>query len=159
MPEHVLRVRDPLRWAPVVVLLVGLLATALAAYQLASSEAEKDEARFRTAVQLRQDGIRDRMDTQVAMLRGVAGFITNAQVTRDEFQLYVKTLRLEENFPGVLGIGFAQRIPPGGLAAFERAASHDFVGFHVWPDTPREKVLRRRVPRAARPAQPHRHRL
>ncbi len=128
----------PLRWLPLLVLFIGLFTTAVSTYLLARSEADKDHARFINAVQQRRDDIRDRMSTQIAMLRGVAGYLAaNKHVERDEFRLYVRSLDLDKNYPGILGIGFSRRVRAAEREAFEAEQGRSFPGFHIWPAAPR----------------------
>ena len=137
---HLRRLRR-LEWAPLIVLLAGLLATALVTWQLSRSEAEKDGARFLNAVQQRHDNIQDRMNTHIAMLQGVAGYLTaNRYVERGEFQTYAEALELERRHPGVLGIGYSRRLKPDERAAVEiEMRQQGFADFKIWPDTQRDE--------------------
>ena len=62
--------------------------------------------------------IQDRLNTYAMILRGGSAlFAARENVSREEWRAYVKTLHADQNVPGVQGIGFAQLIPPGRLAA------------------------------------------
>src|SRR5690606_8704268 len=75
------------------------------------------------------------------MLRGVAGYMTaNESIRRYEFKAYVDALNLPENYPGVLGIGYSQRLAPESVAALEQLQRRQgYADYKVWPDTPREE--------------------
>jgi PAS domain S-box-containing protein len=137
---HLQRLRR-LEWAPIIVLLAGLLATALVTWQLSRSEAEKDGARFLNAVQQRHDNIQDRTNTHIAMLQGVAGYLTaNQYVDRGEFQTYAEALELERRHPGVLGIGYSRRLTPDEREAVEiEVRQQGFADFKIWPDGQRDE--------------------
>jgi len=130
-----------LRWVPFIVLLLGLLATVGVTWLFATVEADKDRARFASAVQQQHDAITERLNTHIAMLRGVAGYMTaNESIRRYEFKAYVDALNLPENYPGVLGIGYSQRLAPESVAALEQLQRRQgYADYKVWPDTPREE--------------------
>lgn len=122
---------------PLVVLAVGLSATAWVAYQLASVAQERDRASFERHVQREQNAIISRMETYVALLRGTAGrLVSDEETTAAEFRRYVDRLLLRDRYPGLLGIGFSQRVPEGGEAALlEEMRAQGMVDFRVWPDS------------------------
>ena len=107
-----------LKWArlgyalPFLVLAIGLLIT----YQL-WKQAQQDAARvlqteFDFRVRETGNRVEQRMATYKQVLRGVAGlFAASVNVERNEFHDYIAKLRLEENYPGIQGIGFAQVVP------------------------------------------------
>lgn len=68
-------------------------------------------------------------------LRGARGlFNASENVTMEEFRDYVKSLRLEDNFPGVHGVGFSEIVPEGQKG--QRLAAMRKRGFSsgaVWP--------------------------
>lgn len=54
-----------------------------------------------------------RMHSNEQILRGGAGlFNTNNEVSREQWRRYVSTLKLEENYPGIQGVGFSKWITP-----------------------------------------------
>lgn len=53
-----------------------------------------------------------RVLAQEEILRGASGlFVAFASVGRNEFRDYIATLHLDENYPGILGIGYAHIVP------------------------------------------------
>jgi signal transduction histidine kinase/type II secretory pathway pseudopilin PulG len=128
--------------APLLVLLLSLLCTAGVTGFLAHTARQRDEARFRNAVQSTSDRVEARLETYAAMLRSAAAlFSTQHEVTREEFSRYVAWLDVRRRYPGVQGIGFSARVPPGERAAFEARVREDagFEDFRIWPDVPREE--------------------
>ena len=69
------------------------------------------------------------------LLLGTAGlFAASEEVTRDEFHAYVESLGLEERFPGIHGIGYAQYLPPAVKEAHEQAVRKSgFPDYAIWP--------------------------
>ncbi len=68
------------------------------------------------------------------LLGGVGLFKADGNTTRQAWHAYVKALRLERDYPGIQGFGFALHIPPGGLAAHIRAIrAQGFPDYTVTP--------------------------
>ena len=97
--------RLPLPW---IALIVGLLATLAAALLMARAEEDRRRARFSGLVESSVGAVRSRMLVQLTLLRGAAGFLNASdRVTRTDFKAYIDRLRLQLNYPGVLGIGYS----------------------------------------------------
>jgi signal transduction histidine kinase len=111
-------------YAPYLVLAATLLLSALAAWFLADSERAHRRARFDNAVQGTHDRLETRLNTQITLLRGVAGlFAASDTVTRQDFHQYVSRLSLPSRYPGIQGIGFSPRVaPPEGANGVPRVA-------------------------------------
>jgi diguanylate cyclase (GGDEF)-like protein len=106
------------KWFPLsqslslLVLAVSLFAT----YQLwkeARDSAEQAlQSDFDFLVRESNRRIEQRMLTYEQVLRGTAGlFAASKNVTRRDFHAYVNALRLDENYPGIQGIGFSRLVP------------------------------------------------
>jgi signal transduction histidine kinase len=127
--------------APLLVFGLALLVTAMLLVSVTRSVQERDRAAFEGEVARTTDSVRERIDTTITLLRGAAGLFAGSQeVTRGEFHAYVEQLRLRERYPGILGMGFSERIEPAALARTEGVLrAQGLPGFHVWPDGPREE--------------------
>lgn len=101
--------------APVLALVVGLLMSFAAAYQVSRVATAKDQERFDYTVALAEDGLSARLNTYVAMLQAGAGFLNanGGQVDRDSFRRFVERLQLADRYPGIQGIGYSVRLPVG----------------------------------------------
>jgi CHASE1-domain containing sensor protein len=56
--------------------------------------------------------IEQRMETYEQVLQGAKGlFAASISVERDEFHAYISTLRLEQDYPGIQGVGFSLIVP------------------------------------------------
>jgi signal transduction histidine kinase len=134
--------RPTSRTLPFLVLLVALLITLLSTVSFAAGARANDQLRFEREVQQTQTSIAARLDTYTTILRGVAGlFAASDGVTRAEFRAYVERLGLRERYPGVQGIGFSRRVPPGqedALTASIRAQG--LADFEIWPPGPRDEL-------------------
>ena len=98
-------------WLPYIVLGGTLLLTVFSSDYAAISARARDQLQFENAVQRTQDEIKNRLETYTALLRSGSGlFAATGQVTRSQFQAYVNRLGLRQRYPGMQGIGYAQRI-------------------------------------------------
>jgi diguanylate cyclase len=79
--------------------------------------------------------IEQRMQAYEQVLRGAAGlFAAKSNVTRDSFRTYFQTLRLEQNYPGFQGIGYALLVPPALKEKHIRAVrSEGFPDYTIRP--------------------------
>jgi CHASE1-domain containing sensor protein len=102
---------------PVLVFLLGLIATVAAATLVARTEAGRRQARFEGLVNSVAAAVESRMLSQLTLLRGAAGlFNASDDVSREEFQAYVSRLRLQRNSSGCRGTSWppgARPFPPG----------------------------------------------
>ncbi|MDQ3557260.1 MAG: CHASE domain-containing protein [Gemmatimonadota bacterium] len=128
-------------WTPWLILAASLLLTAAAAAFVHLNAEARDQARFENAVRATEDRVAARLDAYVALLRGGSGlFAASGEVTRSEFREYVARLGVEEQYPGVQGIGFSLRIPAAerdSLVAAVRAERPDFA---IQPANPRPEI-------------------
>jgi signal transduction histidine kinase len=127
--------------APLLVFGLALLVTAMLLASVTRSVQERDRAAFEGEADRTTDSVRERVDTTVTLLRGAAGLFAGSQeVQRDEFRAYIEQLRLRERYPGILGIGYSERIAPEALERTESALrAQGLPGFRVWPDYPRDE--------------------
>ena len=72
-----------------------------------------------------------RIESYALVLVSGSGFFGGSDnVSRDEWQTFVGTLDIENNFPGIGGIGYIEYVPEGGVADFlatVRESNQDFV--------------------------------
>jgi len=129
------------QWLPfaqsvsLLVLAVSLLTT----YQLwrdaYQQSAQLARADFDYLVSETNRRIEQRMLTYEQVLQGFVGlFGAQKNVTRDEFHLYYEALRLEDNYPGIQGIGYAALIPPAVKESHITAVrSEGFPNYAITP--------------------------
>jgi len=129
-------------WLPplqVSVLVLAVTTVLLAA--VGHSIETKDRAAFDSEATRTTEAVRERLDTTITLLRGATGlFAGSVHVKREEFGAYVGELRLRERYPGVLGIGFSERIAPQDLGRrLSEIRAGGLPGFGIWPSHPREE--------------------
>ena len=125
------------RSLPLAVLLLCLLVTVTVTWALERAERMRERAALDAEVSGIVSAVQARMGSQLTLLRGVGGFVrATPQMNGEQFRDYVERLRLDQHYPGVLGVGFAEfarsRAEMSGISS--RAAAGGVPGFHHWPD-------------------------
>ncbi len=80
--------------------------------------------------------VHQRMLAYKQVLRGGVGLFNSSQmVSREEWRKYVKTLKIDENYPGIQGMGFSRRILSAEKDAhIRKIRSEGFSGYNIWPE-------------------------
>lgn len=127
------------RYSPWVLAGLMLLASATLTWflwQAARSEAaEIHRNAFQASASELTHRLEQRMATYEQVLRGAQGlFLASEDVTRREFSEYVRALRLDENYPGMQGLGLAEVIAPENMPAHVDGVRREgFPNYMVWP--------------------------
>jgi signal transduction histidine kinase/CheY-like chemotaxis protein len=127
---------------PYLILLLGFCFTLLVYHYFSKLTLEQDRISFDRSVQEIQDSVTSRIDTSIALLRAGTGlFAASDSVEANEFEQFVEQIKLEQNYPGVLGIGFSMYFPAQKKADVIAEMHRQHInGFHVWPeDSPRSE--------------------
>ncbi|MBO0749480.1 MAG: CHASE domain-containing protein, partial [Porphyrobacter sp.] len=102
-------------------LLVGAI-TALGVYAIERSESQRAEAQLHSEADAVASALERRANASSAYLRAGAALIaTLDQVPAPLFRRFVSELRLDADYRGAEGIGWAAIVPPGKVAAFNAA--------------------------------------
>lgn len=136
------RMKLPIRrpWIPYIILVISLLITVLATIYVTRATEDLDRLRFESAVQQTQNSIDNRIETYVALLRGGAGLMaTTDTISADEFRLFVERLRLQERYPGIQGIGYAERVRADDKETYIESARETISNFTIRPDGDRQE--------------------
>lgn len=134
----------PRRYLPLLLAALTLLLALAATFILwsnAENIAEQNlRAEFDFEVRDQILRIERRMGIYEQVLRGTAGFLRGSkEVSRDEYRSYIDTLKLNEYFPGIQGIGLAEIIKPAEIS--EHIASvrkEGFPDYIIWPESERD---------------------
>lgn len=128
------------KW-PWLITLVGILASLLLYQWLSDKQVLMQQASFERRADNVINGIQRRLDGNVQVLHGVRGLIvSSSHVSRSQFKSFYESLQIEELYPGIQGIGFAQWIAPSNLSKHvEGIRAEGFPSYKVWPETIREQ--------------------
>lgn len=124
---------------PHIILLISILTTMLATYYVAMTVEENDQIRFENEIQETEENIDKRLDAYIALLRGTAGlFAASEFVTKEEFKSFVERLRLDQNYPGIQGLGYAPKITAGNFEPHLFATQLENPAYRIYPFGERE---------------------
>ena len=114
------------RFVALAVALLGICVAVAAGLWLQRQNDAQASADFeRSAARVAQI-IETRMRQPIYGLRGAGGvYAASKKVHRSEFRAYVESRDLPQEFPGVRGFGFIQRVPRSALPAFVAAEQAD----------------------------------
>ncbi len=124
------------RWLAWLVLVLALAATAWGWHFARASGARVAHSQFEARVDDVVSAIRGRLTAYEQTLRGGAALFgaDRGRVSRRQWRAYVGHLNIEQNYPGILGLGYAQVFAAGEQARREaRVRRQGFPDFHVWP--------------------------
>lgn len=127
------------RW-PFAVLIVMIVLTGVAYTSDVRQQREIVQRRFDNRAAEIEQAITDRMDAYTEVLRGGLGlFYASDKVRREEWRRYIATLSVDEVWPGIQGIGYAEFVRPEERAAYEQSIrAEGFPDFAIKPPGPRE---------------------
>ena len=95
-----------------IVLVVGVTLSLILAWATQGQIQEKNQLLFETASKEITLKVKSRMDAyRQTLYAGKSYFDASNEVTKEEWRLFVKALRINENFPGIQGLGFSKVIP------------------------------------------------
>jgi PAS domain S-box-containing protein len=123
------------RLLPAIVFLAGM-ALALVAWKMVDlQEQGRRRAVFGQEVERIVENMTRRLENNRNALRaGVGLFAASIEVDRAEWRQFVEGIEFEERYPGLLALGFVERIPAGELGRHEaRIRAEGFPGYGIWP--------------------------
>ena len=97
---------------PGLVYILGLLLTWITVSNIRQQETSKILSEFRIRANELAAGLERRLTYNGEILQGVAGLLASSDhVSRDEFQRYIRQLKLSVYYPGIQSIGYSTLIP------------------------------------------------
>ncbi len=119
----------------ITVLSLMLVLTGMLWQQTIGSTEKQANIRFQSDAHRLNDTIDGKLSASLRALEGARGlFAASQQVDRDEWKAYVDNLGLSQNYPGVLGFGFAQMVPAAEKEAhIARIRSEGYPSYTIFP--------------------------
>jgi PAS domain S-box-containing protein len=111
------------------------------AYRYADeSVKEKERLHFEAATKQAAMLVQNRMDAYRQILyAGAALFDSSASVERDKWRSFVKALKIDQNFPGIQGVGFSEVVYPKDKAKhIARIKAEGFADYSIRPEGERD---------------------
>lgn len=121
------------------VLLVCLVVTGFL-WQIATHEANREQKKeFNLRVRETVDRIERRMKVYAQVLRGAQGLVAASEtIDRKQFRVYVESLHIQENYPGIQGIGVSLIVPEKSRAAHIAGVRRQgYPQYTIWPEIER----------------------
>ncbi len=125
--------RSPIPW---VALSAALALTAAGWAGLEHSRYDDARLQFERRTQTAEAAVRTRMLSYEQILRSGAARIASSSpaISRRDFREFINHLQLEERFPGIQAIGYAERVKPAEIAAHEkRVRAEGIADYEVRP--------------------------
>lgn len=125
---------------PGIVFFICLMVTIFISSIINNISNQQINAEFEEDVYDVNDSIEDRLGLYANVLRGGRGlFDASNSVSRDEWKMYSNSLRLQSDYPGIQGIGYATVVLPEELDSFENSVREEgFSDFKVTPEYERD---------------------
>lgn len=123
-----------------VALLLGLLCTGLAAWEVKTTSEARAVKDFSFVTDHITTTVKERLTTYALMLRGGAAlFNASTEITRQEWDQYVSKLQLSQAMPGISGINFTLQISPAELEQhIAQVRATGLTDYHISPSEPRD---------------------
>jgi diguanylate cyclase (GGDEF)-like protein len=115
--------RSPIPW---VALSATLALTAAGWFGIEHSRQEESRSQFERRTETAETAVRARMASYEQVLRSAVALIaSDTNVSRREWHDFIGHLGLDERFPGIQAVGYAERVKPEGLAVHLRRVRSD----------------------------------
>jgi CHASE1-domain containing sensor protein len=126
---------------PWVVLLISLLASAAAWYMTNHFIMSRGKIEFQRRIDDIKSSLLQRMGNYEQILYGGRGlFAVTKRIGRDQWREYVENIQVQQRYPGILGVGFAERVPANQKVAHEnRIRSEGFLKYEIFPSGNRKE--------------------
>ena len=125
---------------PVIVLIAGVLVSVLSALATRQQNQARDQLRLQLVTERIQADASERLGKYVSLARSAVGFFeaSNLDVSADQFRRFWAAAKLESNFPGILALGYIEKVPAAEKNAFEAKHRQRIPSFHIYPAGPRD---------------------
>jgi CHASE1-domain containing sensor protein len=126
---------------PIASLLLMLLPLGLTFYlwkAATENDFQRGTAKFESLTIESEKALQNRVSSYASALLGAAGFVQGSnEVSRAEWRTYVETIGLDDNFPGISGIGWIQPVAADGMEKYLADTRADGApGFQPHPSVP-----------------------
>ncbi len=142
MREFLMNFENRLRrwWLAVIVVVLGLILTAMAAVFMKISVEKVAQGDFTAHCNEIYQAISNRLDDHARiLLSGVALFNSSDAVTREKWRVFNRIQQVDKQLPGIQGIGFSLLIPRAELAGhIQTIRSEGFPDYKVKPEGDRD---------------------
>ncbi len=127
-------------WIAWLMLIISLFITLIATIYVKNEIDKKNEIEFRYECKEIASKIELRLHAHAQLLHnGAAFFSTSDTVSREDWKQFIEKSKIDLNLPGILGTGFALRIPKDKLSEhIQEVRNNGFPEYVVWPENERD---------------------
>ncbi len=125
-------------------IIVGVFVTISVTLYVSAQTSRLAQDNFNNQVEDIQDGIGDALNLYKTVLVGGKGLYASSEfVSKEEWKSYIDNLDLEENYPGVLAVGYAEYVRGADITEFTSIiqAEGSYSDFMVYPEGSREEYV------------------
>ena len=127
-------------WISFAILIIGIVLTIIIANNSKKSHQATEKREFELVCNEIKTKITTRLHAHAQLLRsGSSFFAASDSVARTDWKLFTQNSRMDENLPGILGIGYAVIINKNQLQKhIQQIRKEGFPDYTVWPQGNRE---------------------
>lgn len=128
------------RYVPGLVLTIGIALTIIATTVAYRQTVDSERLRLEVITERIKGDATEQLGTYVSLVRSAVGFFeaSNLRVSPDQFRRFLAAIELEHEFPGILALGFVEKVPASQREAYLAEQRKRIPDFHIFPDTARD---------------------
>lgn len=128
------------RHVPALVLAIGIALSVVSSMVAYYQAEDRERLRLKLIIERIKSDTTEQLGTYVSLVRSAVGFFeaSNLNVSPEQFRRFLATIELEKDYPGVLAMGYIEKVPAARRAAFEAEQRKRTPDFRIFPDTPRD---------------------
>jgi signal transduction histidine kinase/ActR/RegA family two-component response regulator len=129
-------------WVPFALLSAGIALSIAAGRYVAANERARAEAQFSTEAREAAQQIQSRIESYLEVVRASGALLrASNEIPASEFRAFVAALRLNDRYPGLVGIGFAARASRRQLPGLLRGLRLEGSNIRIFPAGGRDEYM------------------
>lgn len=128
------------RYVPGLVLAIGVALTIIGTLVAYRQAVDSERLRLEVITERIKGDAREELGTYVSLVRSAVGFFeaSDLRVSPDQFRRFLAAIELKHDYPGILALGFIQKVPAANREAYLAEQRKRIPDFHIFPDTARD---------------------
>jgi signal transduction histidine kinase/CheY-like chemotaxis protein len=128
------------RYVPALVLAIGIALSVVSTTVAYFQAQDREGLRLKLIIERVKADTTEQLGTYVSLVRSAVGFFeaSNLQVSPLQFRKFLAAIELQKDYPGILAIGYIEKVPAARRADFEAEQRRYSADFRIFPDTPRD---------------------
>ncbi len=125
---------------PLIIFLIGIGITGLLSWQNYQSGLNEQKQQLEKKANLAIGNIKGRLDVYQGVANSIAAFFGSSSfVTKEEWNGYLDTLDIANNYPGILAVNFIEPLSNANMADFLKRNIANYPKFEIFPQGWREE--------------------